>query len=130
MKTITWKSPMKAELLALALALAASPVQAEEHGHAIESASTQQAQMTQAVSRLPTPMTKTRGPKLNVVFTPQSNGSWYLGSSPVHLVNSGSKMGSVFAAGYSGKVGASLQYELRLSRESSTSTRVQFAMKF
>jgi hypothetical protein len=125
MKPITWKSPMKAELLALALALAASPIQAEEHGHAIEAA-----QMTQAVSRIPTPTTKTRRPKLNVVFTPQSNSSWYLGTSPVHLVNSGSKMGSVFAAGYSGKVGASLQYELRLSRESSTSTRLQLAVKF
>jgi hypothetical protein len=121
---------MKAELLlALALALAASPLQAQEHGHAIEGINLAE-QMTQAVGRMPTPTTKTRRPKLNVVFTPQSNGSWYLGTSPVHLVNSGSKMGSIFAAGYSGKVGASLQYELRLSRESSAGTRIQLGMKF
>jgi hypothetical protein len=124
MKPITWKSPMKAELLALALALAASPLHASEHDDA---ASIEFASTTRPVSRTST--TKPRRP-LTVVITPQSNASWYLGTSPVHLVDSSSNLRSVFAVGYSGRAGSSLQYEFRVSRESSTSTRVQFAMKF
>jgi hypothetical protein len=108
-------------VLALLIALASPAVQADEHAHAIEG-------MPEGFRRMPT--SKTRGPTLNVVFTPESKGSWYLGTSPVRLVNGGSKIGSVFAAGYSGKAGTSLQYELRLSREKSAGARIQFAAKF
>ena len=78
------------------------------------------------------PASHPRNTKFNVMLTPESTNTWYLGASPggAGITESGSKLRSLFGAGYSGRVGSSLRYELRVSRESSTTTRVQLAVKF
>jgi len=117
---------MKAHLfLALRLLLAA-PANAQGHDLAIESIDfAGKAAGTQVRTR---PASHPRNTKFNVMST----NTWYLGASPggAGITESGSKLRSLFGAGYSGRVGSSLRYELRVSRESSTTTRVQLAVKF
>ena len=121
---------MKAHLfLALRLLLAA-PANAQGHDLAIESIDfAGKAAGTQVMTR---PASHPRNTKFNVMLTPESTNTWYLGASPggAGITESGSKLRSVLGAGYSARIGSSLRYELRVSRESSTTTRVQLAVKF
>src|SRR5438093_13698964 len=111
---------MKAHLfLALRLLLAA-PANAQGHDLAIESIDfAGKAAGTQVRTR---PASHPRNTKFNVMLTPESTNTWYLGASPegAGITESGSKLRSLLGAGYGGRYRSSLIYERRLPHVSST----------
>ena len=123
-------------LLALHLALAVSaPAHAGEHAAAIDGLELAgKGSVTQVPNQMPAG--HPRNWKVNVMLTPQSANTWYLGASPggAGITESGSKLGSVLGAGYTGRVGSSLHYELRMTpadlRRPASGARIQFAVKF